>query len=87
MPSAPEYLRLLLIYRLASPFLSFVSSTATFDQQLSAYVATDYVKLKYVTTETFNWAILTLLGTKHFSVAVVSTLPIPVTFMPGLRLR
>jgi len=30
-----------------SPFLQFVSSTTTFDEQLSAYVATSYVQEKY----------------------------------------
>jgi hypothetical protein len=39
--------------------LSYVSSTATFDQQLTTWVATDYAKLKYAASETFNWNILT----------------------------
>lgn len=86
-PSAPSVCDSYQPNRLPSPFLSEVSSTATFDQQLSAWVATDYVKLKYVTTDTFNWAILTFLDTQHFLVAVVSILPIRATFMPSIRLR
>ena len=33
---------------MSSPFLSFVSSTETFDRQLSQYVNSTYVQLKYV---------------------------------------
>jgi hypothetical protein len=31
-----------------SPFLQYVSSTATFDSELSSYVSTSYVQEKYV---------------------------------------
>lgn len=53
---------------LVSPFLQFVSSTETFDQQLSSYVSTSYVQEKYSSPHSTSTMrkLMQYAGTKHF---------------------